>query len=77
MAIITKSLQTINDGEGVEKKEPSYTAGENISLCSHYGEQYRSSFKKLKIEKKKKNPKNRPTIWSGNPTPGHVSGQNL
>ena len=33
MAIIIKSLQTINDGEGVEKKEPSYTVGENISLC--------------------------------------------
>ena len=24
-----KSLQTINAGEGVEKKEPSYTAGGN------------------------------------------------
>ena len=40
MAIIIKSLQTINDGEGVEKTEPSYTVGENISLCGHYGEQY-------------------------------------
>ena len=26
-----KSLQTINAGEGVEKKEPSYTVGENAN----------------------------------------------
>ena len=26
-----KSLQTINAGEGVEKKEPSYTAGGNAN----------------------------------------------
>ena len=44
MAII-KNLQTINAGEGVEKKEPSYTVGENICLCSHYGEQYGGSLK--------------------------------
>ena len=25
-------------GEGVEQKEPSYTAGWDISWCSHYGE---------------------------------------
>ena len=36
---------TINAGEGVEKKEPSYTVGENICLCSHYGEQYGGSLK--------------------------------
>ena len=45
MAIIIKNLQTINAGEGVEKKEPSYTVGENICLCSHYGEQYGGSLK--------------------------------
>ena len=27
MAAIKKSLQTINAGEGVEKREPSYTVG--------------------------------------------------
>ena len=39
MAII-KNLQTINAGEGVEKKKPSYIAGGNANLCSHYGKQY-------------------------------------
>ena len=29
--LLTKSLQTINAGEGVEKKEPSYTAGRNAN----------------------------------------------
>ena len=40
MAIIKKS-QTINTGEGVEKREPSYTVGGNVNWCSHYGRQYR------------------------------------
>ena len=44
MAII-KNLQTINAGEGVEKREPSYTVGGNVNWCSHYGEQYRGSLK--------------------------------
>ena len=39
MAMI-KSLQTINAGEGVEKKKPSYIVGGNANLCSHYGKQY-------------------------------------
>ena len=30
----------MNAGEGVEKREPSYTVGGNINWCSHYGEQY-------------------------------------
>ena len=47
MAIIKKS--TNNAGEGVEKREPSYTVGGNVNLCSHYGEQYGGSFKKLKL----------------------------
>ena len=45
-----KSLQIINTREGVEKKEPSYTVGGNVDRCSHYGEQYGGSLKKLKIE---------------------------
>ena len=45
-----KSLQITNAGEGVEKREPSYTVGGNVSWYSHYGEQYGGSFKKLKIE---------------------------
>ena len=43
--LLSKSLQTINAGEGVEKKEPSYTIGRNINWCSHYGEQYGGSLK--------------------------------
>ena len=42
MAII-KSLQIINAGEGVEKREPSYTVGENVNWCNNYGEQYGGS----------------------------------
>ena len=34
------SLQILNAGEGVEKKEPSFTAGGNVNWCSHYGEHY-------------------------------------
>ena len=49
MAII-KSLQTINAGEGVEKREPSYTVAGNANWYRHYGEQYEGSFKKTKIE---------------------------
>jgi len=39
MAII-KSLQIINVGEVVEKKEPRYTVGRNANWYSHSGEQY-------------------------------------
>ena len=45
-----KSLQITNAEEDVEKREPSYTVGENVNWYSHYGEQYERSFKKLKIE---------------------------
>jgi hypothetical protein len=34
----------------VGKKEPSYTAGGNVSLYNHYGKQYGGSLKKLKID---------------------------
>ena len=37
---INENLQTINAGEGVEKKEPSYSVGRTINWYSHYGEQY-------------------------------------
>ena len=59
----SKNLQTINVREGVEKRESSYTVGGNVNWCSHYGEQYGSSWKKLKIV----------TIWPCNPTPEHIS----
>ena len=47
------SLQTINVGEDVEKREPSYTVGGNVNWYSCYEEQYGASLKKkkkLKIE---------------------------
>ena len=37
MAII-KNQQEINAGEGVEKREPSYTVGGNVNWFKHYGE---------------------------------------
>ena len=35
----TQRLQAINAGEGVEKREPSYTVGGNADWYSHYGKQ--------------------------------------
>ena len=43
----SKSLQTINAGEGVGKRETSYTVGGNANQYSHYGEQCGDSLKKL------------------------------
>ena len=39
----SKNLQTVNAGEGVEKREPFYTVGGNVNWCSHYGEEYEGS----------------------------------
>ena len=36
----SKSLQTISAGEGVEKRELSYTVGGSANWCHHSGEQY-------------------------------------
>ena len=44
----SKNLQIINAGEGVEEKEPSYTAGGNVNWCSQYGEQYGGSLTNYK-----------------------------
>ena len=41
----SKILQTINSGEGVEKREPFYTVGGNVNWYSHYGEQYGDSLR--------------------------------
>ena len=49
MAIIKKCTNN-KAGEGVKKREPSYTVGRNVNWCNHYGDQYGDSFKKLKIE---------------------------
>ena len=37
-------------GEGVEKRELSYTVGGNVNWYNHYGEQHGGYLKKLKIE---------------------------
>ena len=42
---VSKYLQTINAGEGVEKRERSYTVGGNVNWYNHYGEQYGGSLK--------------------------------
>ena len=34
---IIKRLQIPNAGEGVEKREPSFTVGGNVSSCGPYG----------------------------------------
>ena len=59
----SRSLQIINAREGVEKREPSYTVGENTNCCSQYG--------KLNMEVPLKT-NNRATIWSSDPTSMHT-----
>ena len=44
MPIIKKST-TVNAGEGVEEREPSYTVDGNANWYSHYAEQYGGSLK--------------------------------
>ena len=44
----SRSLQTVNAGEGVEKRELSYTVGGNANQYSHYGEQCGDSLKNWK-----------------------------
>ena len=46
--LLSKSLQIINAGKGMEKREPSYTIGGNANQYSHYGEQCGDSFKNWK-----------------------------
>ena len=41
----SKNLETINAGEGVEKRGPSCTVGGNLNWYRHYGEQYEGSLK--------------------------------
>ena len=46
----SKNLQTINAGEGVEKRECSCTVDGNVNWYSHYGRRYGDSLKKLGIK---------------------------
>ena len=43
--LLSKSVQTINAGNDMEKGEPSCTVGGNANWYSHYGEQYGESLK--------------------------------
>ena len=43
--MLSKSLQAINAGGGVEKREPSYTVDGNVHRYSHYGEECGDSVK--------------------------------
>ena len=45
---IIKNPQTINPGEGVERRQLSYTVGGSVNGYSHYGAQYGGSFKNYK-----------------------------
>ena len=65
MSIIRRS--TNNSRVGVEKSELYYAVEGNVNWCSYYGEKVWRFLKKTK---------NRTTIWSTNPTPGHVSRKN-
>ena len=58
----SKSLQTINAGEGVEKREHSCTAGGSVNWYSHYGRRYGDSFKT----------RNKTSIWPRNLHPRHI-----
>ena len=40
-----KNLQMINAGESVEKREPFYSIGGDVTWYSHYGEQHGGSCK--------------------------------
>ena len=44
----SERLQTINAGEGIEKREHSYTVGGNANLYNHYGELFGDSLKDWK-----------------------------
>ena len=44
-----KSLQTINTGEGVQKREPSYSVNGSVNWYKHYGNSMEVPLK-LKIE---------------------------
>ena len=63
-----KCLQIIDAGEGVEKREASYTVG-GVPILIGTATMENSMEVPLK-------PKYRVTIWSSNPTPRSISGEN-
>ena len=63
----SKSLQTINSREGVEKREHSCTVGGNVNWYSHYERWYGDSLKKLEMK---------PPVWPNSPTPRQIPWEN-
>ena len=61
-----KSLQIINAREGVKKREPFYTIGENVGWWT-------TMENSMEVLQKSKY---RTTIWSSNPTSGHIANEN-
>ena len=62
----SREVQTVSAREGMEKKEPPYTAGENANSY-------------IAVETGMEGPQNtkdRIIIRSSNPTPGHISEEN-
>ena len=58
----SRSLQTINAGDGLEQREYSCTVGGNVNWYSPYGRWYADSLKT----------RNKSTIWPRKPTPRHI-----
>jgi hypothetical protein len=48
--VIIKNITNNKFWRGCKDKEPSYTAGGNVSWYNHFGKQYGSFFKKLNID---------------------------
>ena len=59
----SKILQTVNAGDGVEKRGHPCTVGGNVNWYSHYGRWYGDSLKKTR---------NKTIKWPSNPTPRHI-----
>ena len=57
----SKSLKTVNVGEGMEKRKCSCIVSGNVNWHRHYGRQYWDSLKT----------RNKTTIWLRNSTPSH------
>ena len=48
--LLSKRQEITSVGEDAEKRDTLYTVGGNVSWYSHYGKQYSTFLKKLKIE---------------------------
>lgn len=57
----------ISVGKHMEKREPQCTVSENVIWCTHYGEQYGDSTKKVK---------KRTAIRASTSNPGYLSNEN-